>query len=84
MYHLHFCLIKIARMLPLIVELAQFVDRINVVFLNGVRQFSSLYHERQALYHVGFVYSLLFLLLFLLLCFVVVFCCCFFFGIISS
>lgn len=43
-------------MLPLIVELSQFVDRVNVVFLNGVRQLAALYHERQPLYQASFVH----------------------------
>lgn len=46
--------LKLGRILPLIVELAQFVDRVNTVFLNGVRQFASLYHEQQALYRASF------------------------------
>jgi WASH complex subunit 7 len=46
--------LQIARMLPLIVELSQFVDRVNVVFLNGVRQLAALYHERQPLYVASF------------------------------
>jgi hypothetical protein len=47
-------LLSPGRILPLIVELAQFVDRINTVFLNGIRQFASLYHEKQTMYNASF------------------------------